>query len=62
MDPIADNTSRQLDLRFIRLERVAGQITTAVLSLVGLIIVLAIVGFSSSMLATNSGISFSQGT
>src|SRR5687767_15345482 len=52
--PIADGTSRQLDPRFIPLERVVGQITTAILSLVAAVVVLALVVFSSFSIAIDA--------
>ena len=51
---IADGTARQLDPRFVPLERVVGQITTAILSLVAAIVVLALVVFSSFSIAVNA--------
>ena len=51
---IADGTSRQLDPRFIPLERVVGQITTAIFSLVAAIVVLVLVVFAALPIAVDA--------
>jgi hypothetical protein len=51
---IADGRSRQLDPRFIALERVVGQITTAILSLVSGLVVLVLVVFASFPIALDA--------
>jgi membrane protein YdbS with pleckstrin-like domain len=54
MTAIADGTSRQLDPRFIPLERVVGQITTAIFSLVAAIVVLVVVVFAALSIAVDA--------